>query len=140
MKKLITTDKQKRFAVSVAAIIVACFIGFLIHITNTSFALPEPIAQSQIWFWISYPYHFLINILPKDNFIFNSISVENLSFLIVVFVYFFILYALIPESKRGDNPPIIVRFIALPLALSFIFLFGFLFVVLPIDLLISLFT
>ena len=140
MKKLITTDKQKRFAVSVAAIIVACFIGFLIHITNTSFALPEPIAQSQIWLWISYPYHFLINFFPKDNFIFASISVENLSFLIVVFVYFFILYALIPESKRGDNPPIIVRFIVFPLALSFIFLFGFLFIALPINLLISLFT
>ena len=139
MKKLITTDKQKRFAVSVAAIIVACFIGFIIHITNTSFALPEPIAQSQIWLWLSYPYYFLINILPKDNFIFNSMRVELFSFLVVVFVYFFILYALIPESKRGDNPPIIVRFITFPLALSFIFLFGLIFVAIPIDLLMSLF-
>ena len=139
MKKLITTDKQKRFAVSVAAIIVACFISFLVHISNASFVIPEPIAQSQIWFWISYPYHFLINILPKDNFIFNSMRVELFSFLVVVFVYFFILYALIPESKRGDNPPIIVRFIAFPLALSFIFLFGLIFVAIPIDLLMSLF-
>jgi hypothetical protein len=140
MKKLLTKDKEKRFAISVAAIIVACFISFLINITNVSFTIPEPIAQSQIWFWISYPYHFLINILPKDNFIFRSFSVELFSSLVIVFIYSLTLYALFPESKRGDDAPKIVRLIAFPAAISFIGLFGFVFIVIPISFLISLFT
>ena len=41
---------------------------------SINIALPETIAQSKIWLWISYPYHFLVNILPKDSFIFNNLS------------------------------------------------------------------
>ena len=140
MKKLLTKDNQYHFAVSVSAILVACFIVFIINKTNVSFALPETIAQSKIWFWISYPYHFLVNFLPKDNFIFDWFSVELLSFLVVVFVYFFTLYALFPASKRGDDAPKIVRLITYPAAISFMFLFGFVFIVIPMSFLISLFT
>ena len=84
MKKLLTEEKKNYYIISMGAILVACLFAFIINTTNVSFYLPEPIAQSKIWFWISYPYHFLVNFLPKDNFIFDWFSVELLSFLVVV--------------------------------------------------------
>ena len=142
MKKLLTKDNQYHFAISVSAILVACFIAFIINKTNVSFALPETVAQSKIWLWISYPYHFLVNFLPKDNFIFNWFSVELISFLVVVFIYLLILYGILPASQReSDNPKwIITNLITYPLALSFMFLFGFVFLVIPLSFLLSLFT
>ena len=142
MKKLLTKDNQYRFAISVAAIIVACFIAFIINVSNVSFALPETVAQSKIWLWISYPYHFLVNFLPKDNFIFDIFSAEMLSFWVVVFIYFLILYGLLPSSQRESDEPkwIISYLITYPLAISFMFLFGIVFIGIPMSFLISLFT
>ena len=140
MEKLFTEEKKNYYIISMGAIVVACFFAFIINKSNVSFYLPEPIAQSKIWLWISYPYHFLVNFLPKDNFIFDWFSVELFSFLVVVFVYFFTLYALFPASKRGDDAPKIVRLITYPAAISFMFLFGFVFIVIPMSFLISLFT
>ena len=144
MKKLLTKDNQYHFAISVSAILVACFIAFIINKTNVSFYLPEPIAQSKIWFWITYPYHFLVNILPKDSFIFDNLSAELVSFLVVVFIYLSILFALLPVSQRrnlSDEPKwIITNLITYPLAAFFMFLFGYVFIVIPFSFLVSLFT
>ena len=142
MKKLLTKDNQYRFAISVAAIIFACFIAFMLNVSNTSFALPEPIAQSKIWLWIIYPYHFLVNILPKDSFIFDIFSAEMFSFWVVVFIYFLILYGLLPSSQRESDEPkwIISYLITFPLAISFMFLFGIVFVGVPLSFLKYLFT
>ena len=142
MKKLLTEEKKNYYIISMGAIVVACFFTFIINKTNVSFYLPEPIAQSKIWLWISYPYHFLVNFLPKDNFIFNWFSVELISFLVVVFIYLLILYGILPASQReSDNPKwIITNLITYPLALSFMFLFGFVFLVIPLSFLLSLFT
>ena len=144
MKKLLTKDNQYHFAISVAAIIFACFIAFMLNVSNASFVLPEPIAQSKIWLWISYPYHFLVNILPKDSFIFDMLSAELVSFLVVVFIYLSILFAFLPVSQRrnlSDEPKwIITNLITYPLAAFFMFLFGYVFIVIPFSFLISLFT
>ena len=144
MKKLLTKDNVKRFAISVAAFIVAYFIVFILKVSNASFVLPEPIAQSKIWLWISYPYHFLVNILPKDSFIFDMLSAELVSFLVVVFIYLSILFAFLPVSQRrnlSDEPKwIITNLITYPLAAFFMFLFGFVFIVIPMSFLVSLFT
>ena len=142
MKKLITKDNQYRFAISVSAILVACFIVFIINKSNVSFYLPEPIAQSKIWLWITYPYHFLVNFLPKDNFIFDDFSAELVSFWVVVFIYLLILYGLLPESQRESDEPkwIISYLITYPLAISFMFLFGIVFIGLPISIVFSLIT
>ena len=85
MKKLLTEEKKNYYIISMGAIVVACFFAFIINKTNVSFYLPEPIAQSKIWLWITYPYHFLVNILPKDSFIFDWFSVELFSFWVVLF-------------------------------------------------------
>ena len=142
MKKLLTEGKKNYYISSMGAILVAWFFSFFIRITNVSFYVPEPITQSKIWLWISYPYHFLVNFLPKDNFIFNWFSVELISFLVVVFIYLLILYGILPASQReSDNPKwIITNLITYPLALSFMFLFGFVFLVIPLSFLLSLFT
>ena len=142
MKKLLTKDNQYRFAISVSAILVACFIAFIINKTNVSFYLPEPIAQSKIWLWITYPYHFLVNILPKDSFIFENFSAELVSFWVVAFIYLLILYGLLPESQRESDEPkwIISYLITYPLAISFMFLFGIVFIGLPISIVFSLIT
>ena len=126
------------------AIVVACFFAFIINKTNVSFYLPEPIAQSKIWLWISYPYHFLVNILPKDSFIFDNLSAELVSFLVVVFIYLSILFALLPVSQRrnlSDEPKWIISYlITFPLAISFMFLFGIVFVGVPLSFIKYLFT
>jgi hypothetical protein len=111
---------------------------------SINIALPETIAQSKIWLWISYPYHFLVNILPKDSFIFDMLSAELVSFLVVVFIYLSILFAFLPVSQRrnlSDEPKwIITNLITYPLAAFFMFLFGFVFIVIPFSFLVSLFT
>ena len=142
MKKLLTKDNQYHFAISVAAIIFACFIAFILNVSNASFVLPETVAQSKIWLWVSYPYHFLVNFLPKDNFIFDIFSAELFSFWVVVFIYFLILYGLLPSSQRESDEPkwIISYLITFPLAISFMFLFGIVFVGVPMSFLKYLFT
>ena len=144
MKKLLTEEKKNYYIISMGAIVVACFFAFIINKTNVSFYLPEPIAQSKIWLWMSYPYHFLVNILPKDSFIFDNLSAELVSFLVVVFIYLSILFALLPVSQRrnlSDEPKwIITNLITYPLAAFFMFLFGYVFIVIPFSFLVSLFT
>ena len=144
MKKLLTEEKKNYYIISMGAIVVACFFAFIINKTNVSFYLPEPIAQSKIWLWITYPYHFLVNILPKDSFIFDWFSVELFSFWVVLFIYLCILFGLLPVSQRrnlSDEPKwIITNLITYPLAAIFMFLFGYVFIVIPFSFLISLFT
>ena len=105
MKKLLTEEKKNYYIISMGAIVVACFFAFIINKTNVSFYLPEPIAQSKIWLWITYPYHFLVNILPKDSIIFDWFSVELFSFWVVLFIYLCILFGLLPASQRRQMRP-----------------------------------
>ena len=142
MKKLLTEEKKNYYIISMGAIVVACFFAFIINKTNVSFYLPEPIAQSKIWLWITYPYHFLVNILPKDSFIFENFSAELVSFWVVAFIYLLILYGLLPASQRESDKPkwIISYLITYPLAISFMFLFGIVFIGVPISIVVTLIT
>ncbi len=145
-KQMMDFESYHRQFISLSAFLVACIIAILFHVADVSIniALPETIAQSKIWLWISYPYHFLVNILPKDSFIFDMLSAELVSFLVVVFIYLSILFAFLPVSQRrnlSDEPKwIITNLITYPLAAFFMFLFGFVFIVIPFSFLVSLFT
>ena len=143
-KQMMDFQSYHRQFISLSAFLVVCILAILFHVADVSIniALPETIAQSKIWLWISYPYHFLVNILPKDSFIFDNLSAELVSFWVVVFIYLLILYGLLPASQRQSDEPkwIISYLITYPLAASFMFLFGVVFIVFPGSFLVSLFT
>jgi len=141
-KQMNDFKEYHRQFINLSAFLVVCIIAILINVSAISFeiSMPEKIAQSKIWFWISYPYEILVGLLTHDNFISNNIPIKTTSFFIVLFIYSSALMWIVPrvQSKFWNESKSLEKSLSYPPAISFIFLFGIFIVGLPLNLILSL--
>ena len=149
IQHLINLNKQQmndfkeyhRQFINLSAFLVACIIAILLNVSALSFdiSMPEKIAQSSIWLWISYPYQILVILLTHDNFISNNIPIKATSFFIVLLIYSSAIMWLLPRVliRFGKEAESLKTILSYPPAISIIFLFGIFVVALPINIVLS---